>query len=786
MHALARSFLVSGDDSTALSVLHEAERGKQFTNTDRIAFTEIKYAIAALYFERGNYQMAAELFYQQLNAPGMFERALSGISWCYIKTGNYEKAETALRKLINQSPESAVGAEGILTLARRYQQTARQAWEKHNYIEKERGRLESLLKRIDEIKSADSIKSKSSAVVRAQEQVQALLTRINQEKVADRPAIIADYTNIDKLCTFIASHYYTGTYQESYFSRSREYILSILDSTLAVMSARTSSDAAAATASDALVNRTRIKKTVEDAALFSVLSLIDRYKWENEYIEWEKKVINRMRIPTSPDSAATGKKDTSQLKTDSAIDSLLQYENAMNKRYTVLLKQRIEGMLAHNLINSDECYLRYQLGELYYREENSGYTEQYEMHEKIAAAAKNEKSGKHDGEGRSLIDLSPPPILDHDKSMRLYRSAIAKSPSSLFAGAATYCLAWCFNDIGKFDSAYYYMEKVAREFPDNPHTPQALMFCGEYMFDKGDLAKALESFSMVMKYPESDWFDEALYKVAWTQYRLSNPEKAISSFLALVDLGSGALGRSILEKESMDYVAISFSEIDASGEKGLQRAAAFAKKLGDKKRGCQILHRLAQIYKDQGRYEMALKTYNLILSTYPNYEMNPQVEAELLRVQEREVPTEVSIAQKYEYFKKYNRKSEWAKKQSDSIRSTADSVTAKMLYDAAVSYHQLALQGSNDTNYQKAISTYTDYVKLYQAWPLANECHYNLAEIQFSLGNYRTAVDEFIAVSKLYPDSKYKETAAWNAIVAAQNILKAETTEKSGKIDVSK
>jgi TolA-binding protein len=368
------------------------------------------------------------------------------------------------------------------------------------------------------------------------------------------------------------------------------------------------------------------------------------------------------------------------------------------------------------------------------------------------------------------------PVLDHEKSMRRYRAAIAADSASLFGGAALYSLAWCYNDLARFDSAFTCMSTLATRYPDHPHAAQAWMFCGEYQFDKGDLKNALSAFYTVMKYPESEWFDEALYKVAWTQYRLSNPEKAISSFLALVDLGGGRFGHSLLEKESMDYIAISFSETDISGEKGLDRAAAFARRLGDAQRGCQILHRLAQVYRDQGRHAMAKKTFEHILSSYPNFTENPAVEAELIAVIERDASTELSIDQKYDYFKKYCRRSAWAQRQPDTVRAKADSTACSMLYTAAISFHQLALQKNNDSLYRKAIGAYTDYIDLYPATAQANECHYNLAEIQFSLGNYRQAAEEYIAVSRRYPDSKYRETAAWNAIVASQNLLKLEKT----------
>jgi TolA-binding protein len=72
------------------------------------------------------------------------------------------------------------------------------------------------------------------------------------------------------------------------------------------------------------------------------------------------------------------------------------------------------------------------------------------------------------------------------------------------------------------------------------------------------------------------------------------------------------------------------------------------------------------------------------------------------------------------------------------------------------------------------VENYEEFVKNYPLSPHASECHYNLAEIMFSLGNYQRAAEEYIEVSMRYPGSKYKETAAWNAIVASQNLLKKE------------
>ena len=779
LHALARSYLSEKDDTTALAILEQANRYKITTEDDRIAQQEISIAIAQIHYERGNYDKAIELFYRQINNNELFERALSGIAWCYLQSSRFDKAETALRKLINQAPDKSWGAEGILILARRYLQIASFTWKKHNFVTREKFRLNRILAHIDTLASSGSIR-KSTELNFARKEVAALLDRVSKEKLPDYETTAAYYEKIERLCAFINSHYYTGTFQEASFSKNRERILNTIDSVTMEIEQSKHIKYSTRMLSNAQQQRLRIKNIVDQAAVFSTISLIDRYRWEREYIDWRK---NLLKPDAASSSSIEGKESVDSVPVSAkqplktSMDSLLACEDSLHHRYSLILQKRIVQLLSANLDQNDACYLKYHLGELYYRTENDAYARAYEKYDKAAEQFQHDMELYRNGKMIEMPKEPLAPLLHHDKSMAMYRAAIASDSSSSFGAASHYSMAWCFNDLGKFDSAYAHMFIVASRFPNHPHAAQAWMFCGEYHFDKGNLKDALTAFYTVMKYPESEWFDEALYKVAWTQYRLSNPEKAISSFLALVDLGGGKFGHSLLEKESMDYIAISFSETDVSGQKGLDRAVAFARKLGDVQRGCQILHRLAQVFRDQGRHDMAKKTYAYILSSYPNYEQNPTIEAELLTVMERDASTEMSIDQKYAYFKKYHRQSAWAQRQPDSTRTFADSIASRMLYDAAISYHQLALQKNNDTLYHKALASYNDYISVYPRSPLANECHYNLAEIQFSLGNYRKAAEEYIAVSRRYPDSKYKETAAWNAIVASQNLLKLESPQ---------
>jgi TolA-binding protein len=427
--------------------------------------------------------------------------------------------------------------------------------------------------------------------------------------------------------------------------------------------------------------------------------------------------------------------------------------------------------------SSDAAYLRYHLGEILYSHENDEYAAAYIVYENKMALFDSLAALYHNGKITEVPLRPTEPVLNHEKSISQFRIVLSDYPESAVVHASRYSLAWCYNDQGMFDSAVAQMAILADKYPLSQYAPEALLYVGEYMFDHGKLDKALKAYQAVIKYPESEWFDKALYKLAWTQYRLSNPEKAISSFLALVDLGQGSpSGKSLLEKESIDYIAISFSETDVSGEKGLERATNFVTRFGDEAKGAQILQRMATIFKEQGRFDLSQKTYRTLLRIYPEYKNTPVIESELLAVHEKSCTVEEANIGRVEFFNKYNKNSPWAARQNDAaIKQRGDSLSSKLLYDAALSSHQLALQKNDSLVYTAAIDNYETFIKNYPLSPHASECNYNLAEIMFSLGNYVRATEEYIKVSKGYPDAKYKETAAWNAIVASQNMLKKES-----------
>jgi len=785
LHALSRTYLLSGDMQTAISIMETALKHKVMSENDRIAVREIRLALAQVYYEMNEYEKSLALFYDILNKREDFEKALTGIIWCYIKLNNEVKTDIALRKLINLKPESPYAAEAIYILARKNLIKVNEEWKKIVYLDKEEKRLESTLKKILEKKDKNTREEDLEKYTYACNELESLLDRLKSESRMNYDSLKNMYERIERTCKMISAHYHSGTFQETIFDAKREKTLFLLDSILNKI-VNGSAEVKTKLFSNAIQNRSKIKEIVKKARILAVIAEIDRFRWERDFLSWKKaEYREKERAIDSSIVLVNDSISIKQLREEknliaNTIDSMIGSEDQLSRSRIVLLKSKIDTLLQMEMNDTDAAYLNYQYGEMAYIEENMKNLMLYERYE-----MEMKDYSKQLDDFRNGVKLNHPikpkiPVLDHSGSIERFKTVINNHPNSEYCPSSFYSLAWCYNDMAKNDSAVYFMGEIIRNYLTSSYAPQAWMYCGEYYFDKSNLDSAIICYQSVLRYPESEWFEEALYKLAWSQYRLYNPEKAISSFLALVDLGDVTMaGASLLEKESMDYIAISFSETDITGEKGLQRALLFAEKLKDEQKGCRILHRLATVFREQGRYEIAKKTYTSMLRMYPGYPKNPVVESELAKLLEREPEVNDINGAKIKIYEKYNHKGEWAKGQSEEIQREADSIAQKQLYEAAIGYHQRALQKNDSGAYQNAMNAYREMITVYPVSMVANECHYNLAEILFAIGNYYEAAEEYMAVTRRYPDSKYRETAAWNAIVASQNLLKIETNRQN-------
>jgi tetratricopeptide (TPR) repeat protein len=377
------------------------------------------------------------------------------------------------------------------------------------------------------------------------------------------------------------------------------------------------------------------------------------------------------------------------------------------------------------------------------------------------------------------------PTVDPESYEQPWLELVGKFPESPYRPAALYYLGYSRTLRGEPKAGLRYFEELASLYPQALYAQQALIYVGEYYFNENRLEKAAEAYDKVLDYADSKYFEQALYKLAWTRYRANAYKTAISSFTFILEESArkdvSAQAKSVLTSEALQFAALSIAESDTSGDGGLKQSKAFADKLGDARLGAKLLHRMAVIYTQAGRLDRAKRALEALLNGYPDYERMPEAILELARAYEKEQNYPKAAEVREKIFRLYCRNGEWygklARKES---RDLADSVSEQAIELVARHYLYEARQLDGAAGeparvraafLRKAIDAYEAFLAIYPENRNKARYNYQQAEAYYSLEDYAAAAKKYMLVSRM-GDAKLKQAAAYNAIVAAQELLR--------------
>jgi tetratricopeptide (TPR) repeat protein len=752
------------------------------SNLDRGLRNRAELALAHLNFEEGFHERALKGYQALLDQSGMQAEALYGMVWCNIRMGDLEASEFILRKLITQYPDNPWAIEGFMVLIRKLMAGAKEEWAFRMQVDREAAKLKEyegvLARRMEE----KLISAEQAAAVRAKlERARAALSRQRPHPVED---VAKMYQQAIGLVDFVEERYRTGEYSEVSFNREREAVLAKLAD-----AGRSVSDTAVRADSSGF--RKEIKrKLFESRALGLDIHLMHK-AWLEELLRYSQmKTVAEMAALKA--AAETGADPAAAAKADSAREAERRRLAEGARLLADDISERLAGKADDILRRIREVsedpnsaairdWLLFQKGYLAYTVEENA------LRKKLASRDWLDSRG-----GGDLAGLAEP-IMDPDAYESPWLELVERHAESPYVPAALYYLGFTRTARGEYLSGLRHFEELSRRFPGSPYSQQALVFIGEYYFNENELDKAEAAYDRVLDYADSKYFDQALYKLAWTRYRQSSYKGAISSFTYILEENSRKQDRNkaVLTTEALQFAALSIAESDTSGDGGLRQSKAFADKLGDARLGARLLHRMAVIYTQQGKLDRAKRALESLLAGYPEYERIPEAMMELGRAYEKEQNFERAAQIRERIFRLYNRKGEWYAKLSREAKVNADSVAEAAMDQVALHYMYEARQIKRDTGvyasasesnrrretyFRKAISAYDAYLQIYPESGSRAKYNYQQAEAYYALDEFGVAARKYMEVSRM-GDEKLRQAAAFNAIVAAQELLKAAEEE---------
>jgi tetratricopeptide (TPR) repeat protein len=370
---------------------------------------------------------------------------------------------------------------------------------------------------------------------------------------------------------------------------------------------------------------------------------------------------------------------------------------------------------------------------------------------------------------------------------------------------ALYIDGFLANESGKPDEALGRFNKILEWFPKSRFTPDAHMMRAEYEFTKDapNYQHAYDEYEEVLKYKDTELYDIALFKSAWTLWRLGRTEEAARRFLKVfqsTEEGSpNAKNKSRselaeLQNEALKNLVAVFVEDEKNSAEDMYK---FLVQAGGDKFAGRIVRALAETLYDQAEYERGVEAYKLLLKLEPT---SPDAYHYALQIAAADSTMErwKLLDDDYKHaIKDYvepvpakpgqppPQRSAWLAVQTPATKAASEAAVEKQLREDAVGLHAKAQADKvSRAEFDAAAALYRTYLSRFSAKEQAYDINYNLADICFyRLEDAICAADAYLGAVKLKPNGPLSRTALYNALASLEVARAAEfeAAKKAGK-----
>lgn len=403
-------------------------------------------------------------------------------------------------------------------------------------------------------------------------------------------------------------------------------------------------------------------------------------------------------------------------------------------------------------------------------------------------------------EAEPVDTRGPPPNPDYSKARGRFLTVLKHHKTYRDYDLALYVDGFLAQEEGKFGESLGRFNKILAWFPKSRFVPDAHMVRAEYEFTKDapNYQVAYQEYEEVLKYKNSELYDLALFKSAWTLWRLGKRDEAAKRFLTVFKATAegeanerGARELHDLQEEALKNLVAVFVEDEQNRAEDMHR---FLVQAGGDKFADRIVKALAEAFYDQAHYERGIEAYRLLLKLKPT---DPDAYTYALRIAQGHSTMEAWEELRKDYLwiiKTYVEprpvkgkpapKSAWLSAQSAAALKHSFNATEKQSRQDAVGLHAKAQADKSTAEFEAAAKLYEVYLSRFDRTKAAYEMHFNAAEIYFyHVQDANKAADNYLKAVRLNPKGKLSRDALYNAL-AALEVARAnefELNKKQGK-----
>jgi len=340
-----------------------------------------------------------------------------------------------------------------------------------------------------------------------------------------------------------------------------------------------------------------------------------------------------------------------------------------------------------------------------------------------------------------------------------------------------YQLSREYEESGERDAALNGLNRLVAQYPETQYFDEAQFRRGEILFSKRQFGDAEKAYAQVVAFrkfeDKSIYYEQAVYKQGWSQFKQSHYNEALNSFMHLLDLHAvnGELKLAEMKPSERDFVEDAMRAINLSFTYQAGPISVHEYFSNKQKRVYEnsIYASLAVFYKEKKQYSDAVKTYRLFVSSNELHPKSPDFLLEVINIYDQGGFPDLLLDAKKDFVQRYNIKNAYWGLYEKSETETQLEALKTNLNQLASHYHSLAQQSKGKLNYRESQRWYRIWLDSFPNDSRAWEMNFLFAEILNENKQYEAAVLQYENTAYDYKKHPKSAVAGYAALLMYAN-----------------
>ena len=377
------------------------------------------------------------------------------------------------------------------------------------------------------------------------------------------------------------------------------------------------------------------------------------------------------------------------------------------------------------------------------------------------------------------------------QAVNLYKKLLVKYPLYERNDQVLYQLSRAYEELGEVEKAMDVMNRFIKAYPNSRYMDEVQFRRAEYFFTRKKFLDAEDAYkSIVTMGKSSSYYELALYKLGWAFYKQELYDEGVDRFFALLDY-KVSIGydfdqehdktESKRVEDTFRVISLSFSNLG-----GAESVTEFFRRYGKRSYERRVYSHLAEYYLDKRRYNDAATTYKTFILLYPFHEVAPHFHMRMIEIYKKGDFGKLVVEQKKEFAKNYALNAEYWRYFDVKKRADVVGFLKQNLKDLANFYHANYQKSWRDDEkrdyYREALLWYRNFLASFPMEPESSALNFQMAELMLENKDFRGAAESYEHTAYDYPAHEKSSAAAYAAVYAWRELLKATKEGQRGEI----